>query len=238
MRTTSSNLPKANEKKEKAKISYIRATITVAIIAVLWYLIEENVYKWVAYTDYGQIVYWDGYGGIVASLVVSGLLGVYIYAFLNRKRWSMSSMTVTEKQFWIGYSVLVMIAFLITLFVLDKYSLVTEKGLVESSFWKLGDHEKVYWNQIDRAKLDIIKDKRGKVTVVYLECELKNGKTSTIESNFSRTNTRWMKKKDFVRAYQLVKQNKVPIQIMSIDSHDIGKIEGRFGREVAALFKK
>ena len=179
------------------------------------------------YTDKMKVFYFQGKPGTLFFALFACTIAVYFYLLTKRKddtakimkRWCLTINTI-----------LFVILLPLQVFSMDSYFYITDREVVESKFWNVGDKEKVDWKDLKKAVLTVLGDANSDTVSIINHLVFRNGKTYDI-------NISTIGKQEFSKLLAYLRNQKLSVEVIKPSKEQLQLVRINYGSQVEDLFK-
>ena len=178
------------------------------------------------YTDKMKVFYFQGKPGTLFFALFACTIAVYFYLLTKRKdetgkvlkRWCLTINTI-----------LFVILLPLQVFSMDSYFYITDKAVVESKFWNVGDQEKVDWKDLKKAVLTVLGDANSDTVSIINHLVFRNGKTYDI-------NISTIGRQEFSKLLTYLKKQNLSVEVQKPSQEQLQLVRSNYGSQVEQLF--
>jgi hypothetical protein len=177
------------------------------------------------YTDKMKIFYFQGKPGTLFFALFACTIAVYFYLFTKRG----DSGKVMKKWCLTINSILFALLLPLQIFSMDSYFYISDREVVESKFWNVGDKEKVNWKDLKKSVLTVLGDANSDTVSIINRLVFRNGKTYDI-------NISTIGKQEFSKLLTYLKRQNLSVEIHQPSDKQLQLVRSSYGPQVAQLF--
>ncbi len=174
----------------------------------------------------GQIFYFQGKPGTLFFAFFASTIAVYFYILTKRvdgngqllKKWCLTINTI-----------LFVVLLPLQVFSMDSYFYISDKAVVESSFWHMGDKETIQWKDLKKSVLTVLADANGNTVSIINRLVFQNGKIYDI-------NISTIGKREFSKLYAFLKQENMIVEVQRLNKTQLRLVKETYGPQVVQLF--
>lgn len=178
------------------------------------------------YTDKMKVFYFQGKPGTLFFALFACTIAVYFYLFTKRtddaekvmKKWCLSINTI-----------LFAILLPLQVFSMDSYFYISDRSIVESKFWNIGDKETFEWHDLKKSVLTVLADTNSETVSIVNRLVFQNGKIYDI-------NISTIGKQEFHRLFAHLKHKNLVVEIQQLSERQLQLVRNAYGTQVAQLF--
>ncbi|MCH5585672.1 hypothetical protein MK805_12025 [Shimazuella sp. AN120528] len=177
------------------------------------------------YTDKMKIFYFQGKPGTLFFALFACTIAVYFYLFTKRgdtgkvmKKWCLTINTI-----------LFVLLLPLQVFSMDSYFYISDREVVESKFWNVGDKETVDWKDLKKSVLTVFGDGNSDTVSIINRLVFRNGKTYDI-------NISTIGKQEFSKLLTYLKHQKLLVEVQRPSEEQLQLVRSNYGPQVAKLF--
>lgn len=177
------------------------------------------------YTDKMKIFYFQGKPGTLFFALFACTIAVYFYLLTKRgntgkvmKKWCLTINTI-----------LFVLLLPLQIFSMDSYFYISDREVVESKFWNVGDKEKVNWKDLKKSVLTVFGDANSDTVSIINRLVFRNGKTYDI-------NISTIGKQEFSKLLTYLKGQNLLVEVHQPSDEQLQLVRSSYGPQVAQLF--
>jgi hypothetical protein len=178
------------------------------------------------YTNKMKVFYFQGKPGTMFFALFACTIAVYFYLFTKQtddagkamKKWCLSINTI-----------LFAILLPLQVFSMDSYFYISDRSIVESKFWNLGDKEIFAWEDLKKSVLTVLTDTNDETVAIVNRLVFQNGKIYDI-------NISSIGKQEFQRLFAYLKHKNLVVEIQQLSERQLELVQDAYGAQVAQLF--
>jgi hypothetical protein len=199
--------------------------ITSLIITLLLGGILLAVQK-LLYTNEEQVFYFQGKPGTLFFALFACTIAFYFYLFT--KKWYESGQLMKRWCLTIN-TILFVVLLPLQVFSMDSYFYISNKAIVQSGFWHVGDQETTNWKDLKKSVLTVLGDTNGNTVAIINRMVFRNGETYDV-------NISAIGKYEFNRLLSFMKHQNLLIEIHKPSKEQLQMVRNSYGPQVVDLF--
>jgi hypothetical protein len=178
------------------------------------------------YTDKMKVFYFQGKPGTLFFALFACTIAVYFYLLTKRNK---ESGKVMQKWCLTLNTILFVILLPLQIFSMDSYFYISDRAVVESKFWNVGDKETVNWKDLKKSVLTVLGDANGNTVSIINHLVFQNGKTYDI-------NISTIGKHEFSKLLTYIKKQNLLVEVQKPSEEQLQLVKSNYGSQVAKLF--
>jgi hypothetical protein len=179
------------------------------------------------YTDKVKIFYFQGKPGTLFFALFACTIAIYFYLLTKRKD---ETGKVLKKWCLTINTILFVILLPLQVFSMDSYFYISDREVVESKFWNVGDKEKEDWKDLKKAVLTVLGDTNSDTVSIINHLVFQNGKTYDI-------NISTIGKQEFSKLLTYLKNQNLLVEVKQPSEEQLLLVRSNYGEQVEKLFK-
>jgi hypothetical protein len=178
------------------------------------------------YTDKMKIFYFQGKPGTLFFALFACTIAVYFYLLTKRGN---DSGKIMKKWCLTLNTILFVILLPLQIFSMDSYFYISDREVVESKFWNVGDKETVDWKDLKKSVLTVLSDANSDTVSIINRLVFRNGKTYDI-------NISTIGKHEFSRLLTYLKRQNLSVEVQQPSKEQLQMVRSSYGPQVVQLF--
>lgn len=180
------------------------------------------------HTIKGQVFYFQGKPGTLFFALFAGTIAAYFYL------WTKKSDTVGKalKKWCLTINTILFVILLpLQVFSMDSYFYISDKAIVESGFWNMGDQETIHWKDLKKSVLTVLDDSNSDTISIINHLVFRNGKVYDI-------NISTIGKQQFSELFTFLKHHKLIVEVQKPSKAQLQVVNEMYGSQVVHMFTR